>query len=75
MQRNPWKGISTWKEFQYDMRHPVLFLKRGHAGMMGRNPEISSGERIVGTVLVAMGILMMLIGVVALAAAYLGGIA
>ena len=50
--RNPWQGISDWKEFQYDVRHPILWLKRARAGL-GLNP---------GTVLVIVGLANMVVG-------------
>lgn len=60
--RNPWKGISVWKEFWYDVRHPILLHKRVWEGAMGRNPEVTSLERVVGIMMILVGCLMMLLG-------------
>jgi hypothetical protein len=31
---NPWTGVNAWKEFLYDLRHPVdLLYRRGWPGL------------------------------------------
>jgi len=30
--RNPWFGVSMWREFCYDVTHPLLYLRRGWNG-------------------------------------------
>ena len=30
---NPWTGVNCWREFCYDARHPLLFVRRGWEGV------------------------------------------
>jgi hypothetical protein len=54
-QRNPWNGISDWREFRYDVEHPVLFLRRAIAGMRGRIPHVTLTSRILIAWVLFMG--------------------
>ena len=65
LNRNPWTGISAWREFCYDLRHPVLFHRRAVDGIMGRN-GISIEERVVGIGLIAVGLACFSLGLVML---------
>jgi len=53
--RNPWKGISAWKEFKYDMRHLSEVHQRFKAGIKGQNPELESEWRVFGIAMIVTG--------------------
>jgi hypothetical protein len=60
-QRNPWTGINAWKEFKYDMRHPLVFLRRALAGLRGEIPQVPKLHRAVGGAAVVVGLANVLV--------------
>jgi hypothetical protein len=71
MPRNPWRGISMWKEFKYDMRHPKQNFKRSIYGIKGQNPLVTKEERFLGFCFLVAGGLQLIIGLAAIIVALL----
>ena len=70
--RNPWTGISAWREFRYDLRHPGAFFRRGLAGARGQNPAVSDEMRWLGLACCAAGALQFLAGLLFIVASLTG---
>jgi hypothetical protein len=58
--RNPWHGISAWRELKYDARHPVIWIRNVLANVNG----VPSEQRAVSWGIVVVGLLSMILGLV-----------
>ncbi len=65
--RNPWHGIDAWKEFKYDVRHPVKFVRCCIANVN----HVSKEQRLIGKLVCGVGGANVLLGLVAIAFSYL----
>ena len=63
MNRNPWKGISVWREFLFDLRHPIMHHHRYMEEMRG--PDCPIEIKVVGTGCIVIGAASLVIGAVA----------
>lgn len=59
---NPYHRKDAWQEFKWDMRHPAELWRAVWAGMNGRNPELTNGERWLGFALIFVGLLQIMMG-------------
>jgi hypothetical protein len=63
LNRNPWTGISVWREFCFDARHPSQFFKRGWDNLMGRG-DAPMEHRIIFGGCIVVGLACFVQGVV-----------
>lgn len=68
--RNPWKGISLWKEFKWDVTHPGKMHRRAMLGIKGENPELPEVWRWLGLAMISLGAIYFMAGLTVVVLSY-----